>query len=76
MTGDQSAEQKLAAIEAEIARLRHQLDVRLSAIADELRRAEARDEWAAAQLRQARRDIRRLGEILEAACAVMGWENR
>ena len=76
MTGNTSAEQKLAAIEAEIARLRHLLELRLSAVADELRRAEARDEWAAAQLREMRRDIRRQGEALETVRAAICGENR
>ncbi len=63
--GEDDAEQKLSAIEAEIARLRHQLDTRLSAVAEELRRAEARDEWAASRLREMRRDVRSQGELIK-----------
>ncbi len=66
MMGDDHAEQKLAVIEAEIARLRLQIDARLSAIADELRRAETRDEWAASRLRDMRREICAQGDRLEA----------
>ena len=71
-----SAEQKLAAVETEIARLRKHLDTRLSAIADELRRAEARDEWAAAQLREARRDIRAQNEMLKQIVSAANDDNR
>lgn len=66
MTGEDDAGQKLAAIEAEIARLRHQFEVRLGAVAEELRRAEARDEWTASRLREVRRDIRSQGELIKA----------
>lgn len=69
--GGDDAQQKLAALEAEIARLRHQFDTRLSAIADELRRAEARDEWAASHLRDVRRDVRGQGALIEAIHAAV-----
>ncbi len=69
MAGDDHPEQKLAAIEAEIARLRLRFETRLSAIADELRRAEARDEWAATQLREARQTLRAQSGRIEAIYA-------
>ena len=66
MMGENNAEQKLAAIEAEIARLRQLIDIRLGAIADELRRAERRDEWSATQIREARRDLIHQAEVMAA----------
>ncbi len=71
-----SDEQKLESLESEIARLRLQLDGRLGAIADELRRAEARDEWIASHLRETRRDIHRQNEILDSVRTAVGGVNR
>ena len=52
-------EERLARIEAALDSLNGHFETRLSAVAHELRRAEARDEWGAAHIRDVKRQLRK-----------------
>lgn len=52
-------EERLVRIEAALDSLSRHFDSRFSAVAHELRRTEARDEWAAAQIRDVKRQLRK-----------------
>lgn len=62
---DDETFKRLAQIQADIASLRDLLETRLSSLAEELRRAEARDEWTAVQMREARGHLRKQDALLE-----------
>lgn len=62
---EEEAENRLAQIQNDLASVMAWMESRLGSIAEELRRAEARDEWMTTQLSEARRSLRRQNELLE-----------
>lgn len=67
---------RLENVEADIGALGALFETRLFSIAEELRRAEARDEWMSAQLREARRALRDQGRMLEEIRSVLVRESK
>jgi len=66
-----SAEERLGLIAADLRELREWLETRVYSIAQELRRAEARDEWQGAQLRRLDERLTRQDKTLDEIKALL-----
>lgn len=67
---------RMETVEADMGALGALFETRLYAIAEELRRAQARDEWLSTQLLDARRCLREQGRMLEEIRAALVREKQ
>jgi hypothetical protein len=74
--GKTSENDRLENVEADMGALYALLETRVFAIAEELRRAQARDEWMSAQLRETRRTLRDQGQVLDEIRTVLVRETK